>query len=159
MPTLAWTTGLLVVSNVRYTALGVPSERLMMFDELNGWSKVMSKWTVYSCRWPSLTTSPQKWPLVSEPLSSRLFRTCAVLGQFAPSTAQVMNSREVSGSETSGHFCGEVVNDGQRQEYTVHFDITFDQPFSSSQIIPRSDGTPSAVYLTFDTTGNRVVQA
>src|SRR6266511_3126724 len=80
-------------------------------------------------------------------------------GQFAPSTAQVLNSREVSGSETSGHFCGEVVNDGQRQEYTVHFDITFDQPFSSSQIIPRSDGTPSAVYLTFDTTGNRVVQA
>src|SRR6266545_3297046 len=65
-------------------------------------------------------------------------------GQFAPSTAQVLNSREVSGSETSGHFCGEVVNDGQRQEYTVHFDITFDQPFSSSNIINRSDGTPSA---------------
>ncbi len=80
-------------------------------------------------------------------------------GQFAPSTAQVLNGQEVSGSETSGHFCGEVVNDGQRQEYTVHFDITFDRPFSSSQIILRSDGTPSAVYLTFDTTGNRVVQA
>jgi predicted alpha-1,2-mannosidase len=80
-------------------------------------------------------------------------------GQFAPSTAQIRNGNEVSGSETSGHFCGEVVNDGQRQEYTVHFDITFDQPFSSSQIINRSDGTPSAVYLAFDTTGNHVVQA
>jgi predicted alpha-1,2-mannosidase len=80
-------------------------------------------------------------------------------GQFAPSTAQVPNGHEVSGSETSGHFCGEVVNDGQRQEYTVHFDITFDRPFSSSQIINRSDGTPSAVYLTFDTTSNPVVQA
>jgi predicted alpha-1,2-mannosidase len=80
-------------------------------------------------------------------------------GQFAPSTAQIRNGNEVSGSETSGHFCGEVVNDGQRQEYTVHFDITFDQPFSSSQIINRSDGTPTAVYLTFDTTSNPVVQA
>jgi predicted alpha-1,2-mannosidase len=80
-------------------------------------------------------------------------------GQFAPSTAHVLSSNEVSGSETSGHFCGEVVNDGQRQEYTVHFDITFDQPFTSSQIINRSDGTPSAVYLTFNTTGNPVVQA
>jgi predicted alpha-1,2-mannosidase len=80
-------------------------------------------------------------------------------GQFAPSTAQIPNSHEVSGSQTSGHFCGEVVNDGQRQEYTVHFDVTFDRPFTSSKIINRSDGTPSAVYLTFDTTGNAAVQA
>jgi predicted alpha-1,2-mannosidase len=80
-------------------------------------------------------------------------------GQFAPSTAQILNGNEVSGSETSGHFCGEAVNDGQRQEYTVHFDITFNRPFSSSQIINRSDGTPNAVYLTFDTTSNAVVQA
>src|SRR5262249_61928695 len=35
-------------------------------------------------------------------------------GQFAPSTAQILGSHEVSGSQTSGHFCGEVVNDGQR---------------------------------------------
>jgi predicted alpha-1,2-mannosidase len=80
-------------------------------------------------------------------------------GQFAPSTAQILNGNEVSGSETSGHFCGEVVNDGQRQEYTVHFDIIFNRPFSSSQIINRSDGTPTAVYLTFDTTSNALVQA
>jgi predicted alpha-1,2-mannosidase len=80
-------------------------------------------------------------------------------GQFAPSTAQIVGNNEVSGSETSGHFCGESNNDGQRQEYTVHFDITFDRPFTASQIVPRSDGTPSAVYLTFDTTANAVVQA
>ena len=80
-------------------------------------------------------------------------------GQFAASTAQMVNGNEVSGSETSGHFCGEGVNDGQRQEYTVHFDITFDRPFTASQIVPRSDGTPSAVYLTFDTSANPVVQA
>src|SRR5438552_4052660 len=80
-------------------------------------------------------------------------------GQFAPSTAQILGSNEVSGSQTSGHFCGEVMNDNQRQEYTVHFDITFDQPFSSSQIIKAANGTPSAVYVTFNTTGNAVVQA
>jgi predicted alpha-1,2-mannosidase len=80
-------------------------------------------------------------------------------GQFAASTTQIVNGNEVSGSETSGHFCGESVNDGQRQEYTVHFDITFDRPFTSSQVVNRSDGTPSAVYLTFDTTSNPVVQA
>jgi predicted alpha-1,2-mannosidase len=80
-------------------------------------------------------------------------------GEFAPSTATVVNNQEVSGSETSGHFCGEDVNDGQKQEYTVHFDITFDQPFTTSQVINGSDGTPTAVYLAFDTTTNPVVQA
>jgi predicted alpha-1,2-mannosidase len=79
-------------------------------------------------------------------------------GEFAPSTAQIVSDREVRGSETSGHFCGEVNNDGQIQEYTVHFDITFDRPFTASQVI-RQSGNPAAVYLTFDTTGNPVVQA
>jgi predicted alpha-1,2-mannosidase len=79
-------------------------------------------------------------------------------GESAPSNAQIAGN-EVSGSETSGHFCGEGVNDGQLQEYTVHFDITFDRPFTSSQIINRSDGTPDAVYVTFDTTSNATVQA
>ncbi len=80
-------------------------------------------------------------------------------GEYAPSTAQIVNDHEIAGSETSGHFCGEGVNDGQRQEYTVHFDITFDRPFTNSQIINRQDGTPTAVYLTFDTSSNTVVQA
>jgi predicted alpha-1,2-mannosidase len=80
-------------------------------------------------------------------------------GEFAPSTARIPNNHEVSGSQTSGHFCGEVVNDGQRQEYTVHFGISFDRPFSSSKIIRGSDGKPTVVYLTFDTTSNPVVQA
>ena len=79
--------------------------------------------------------------------------------EFAPSTGTVVNNHEISGSETSGHFCGEGNNDGQQQEYTVHFDITFDQPFTASQVIPGGDGTPNAVYLTFDTTTNAVVQA
>ena len=79
-------------------------------------------------------------------------------GEYAPSTATVVSNHEISGSETSGHFCGEDTNDGQKQEYTAHFDIVFDQPFTA-QIINGSDGTPDAVYLTFDTTQNPVVQA
>ena len=84
MPSLAWTTALPVVLKVTYTALGVPFAALMICDELNGWSKVMSKWTVYSCRWLSFMTSPQKWPLVCEPLTSLLPRICAVLGANWP---------------------------------------------------------------------------
>jgi predicted alpha-1,2-mannosidase len=80
-------------------------------------------------------------------------------GEGAPSTATVSGDNEVSGSETSGNFCGEANNDGQQQEYTVHFDITFDQPFTASQIIMGSDGSPTAVYLTFDTTADPTIQA
>jgi predicted alpha-1,2-mannosidase len=80
-------------------------------------------------------------------------------GEFAPSTASIAGNDEVTGSETSGHFCDEADNDGQRQEYTVHFDITFDQPFTSSKVIDGSDGTPAAVYLTFDTRADRTVRA
>jgi predicted alpha-1,2-mannosidase len=80
-------------------------------------------------------------------------------GEYAPSTANIVNSNEISGSDTSGHFCGEASNDGQKQEYTAHFDITFDQPFTNAQVIKRSDGTPDAVYVTFDTTQNQTVQA
>ncbi len=80
-------------------------------------------------------------------------------GEFAPSTASIVGDREVTGSETSGHFCDETENDGQKQEYTVHFDIAFDRPFRSSQVITGSDGTPTAVYLTFDATAKPIVQA
>ena len=79
-------------------------------------------------------------------------------GEYAPSTATVVSNTEISGSDTSGHFCGEDTNDGQKQEYTAHFDITFDQPFTA-KIINGSDGTPDAVYLTFDTTQSQTVQA
>jgi predicted alpha-1,2-mannosidase len=78
-------------------------------------------------------------------------------GQFAPSTVTVVNNNEVQGSETSGHFCGEGTNSGQQQVYTVHFDITFDQPFTA-QTIPGSNG-PDAVYLTFSNASSQTVQA
>jgi hypothetical protein len=43
----------------------------------------MSKWTVYSCTWPSLLRSPQKWPLVSVPVIS-LFPTICALSPKSP---------------------------------------------------------------------------
>ena len=49
---------------------------------------------------------------------------------------------------TTGDFCGECDNDGQSQLYTVYFDIIFNQPFTSSQVITDSGQTdPSAVYV------------
>lgn len=75
-------------------------------------------------------------------------------------TAQIVGNDEVSGSVTTGDFCGESNNDGQSQLYTAYFDIKFSQPFASSQVITASGkSSPSAVYVSFDTTSNSVVQA
>jgi predicted alpha-1,2-mannosidase len=80
-------------------------------------------------------------------------------GDFGDS-AQIVGNNEITGTDTSGHFCGESNNDGQQQEYTVHFDIVFSQPFTASQVITSSgQSNPSAVWLTFNTTSNPVVQA
>jgi predicted alpha-1,2-mannosidase len=68
------------------------------------------------------------------------------------STAQVTGNNEVSGSVTTGSFCGEP------GPYTLHFDITFDHPFTASQVI-NGASSPDAVFLTFDTTSNQVVRA
>ncbi len=47
MPTLAFTTGLDVVSKPTYTADGsVFPEAVITCDEANGWSNLMSKYTV-----------------------------------------------------------------------------------------------------------------
>jgi predicted alpha-1,2-mannosidase len=80
-------------------------------------------------------------------------------GDFGDS-AQVVGNNEVTGTDTSGHFCGEKVNDGQVQEYTVHFDIVFSQPFTASQVITNSGQTdPAGVFLTFNTTSNQTIEA
>jgi predicted alpha-1,2-mannosidase len=80
-------------------------------------------------------------------------------GDFGDS-AQIIGNNEIQGTDTSGHFCGEINNAGQKQEYTVHFDIIFSQPFTASQIITEPGQTdPAAVFLTFDTTSNPVIQA
>ena len=75
-------------------------------------------------------------------------------------TAQIVGNNEITGSVTSGDFCGESDNDGQSQLYTLYFDIQFNQAFTSSQVITESGQTsPSAVYVSFDTTSNPVVDA
>jgi predicted alpha-1,2-mannosidase len=80
-------------------------------------------------------------------------------GDFGDS-AQIVGNNEVTGTDTSGHFCGESKNDGQTQEYTVHFDIVFSQPFTASQIVTNSgQANPAGVFLTFDTTSNQTIQA
>jgi predicted alpha-1,2-mannosidase len=74
-------------------------------------------------------------------------------------TAQIVGNDEVQGSVTTGDFCGESVNDGQSQQYKVYFDIKFNQPFTSSQVITASGQTsPQAVYVSFGTS-TPVVQA
>ena len=54
-----------------------------------------------------------------------------------------VSGSEVSGQITSGHFCG------ASSTYTLYFDVLFDQSFSSS----------GSGFVTFNTTGNQVVQA
>ena len=75
-------------------------------------------------------------------------------------SASVVGSNEVTGSVTSGDFCGEKVNDGQSQLYTVYFDITFSQAFTASQVVTQSgQKDPDSVFLTFDTTSNQTIGA
>jgi predicted alpha-1,2-mannosidase len=68
-------------------------------------------------------------------------------------TVSVVGTNEISGSVTSGHFCG------AGDVYTVFFDLIFDQAFTASQVINASSGMPSAVFLTFDTTTHPKLQA
>ena len=63
-------------------------------------------------------------------------------GTFA-STWNAVSNTEVSGSVTSGHFCG------SSETYTVYFDMVFDQAMTSS----------GSSYVVFNTTSNPVVQA
>ena len=75
-------------------------------------------------------------------------------------TAQVVGDNEITGSDTTGDFCGESDNGGQTQEYTVNFSIVFSQPFTASQVITESgQADPAAVFLTFNTTSDPVIDA
>src|SRR5689334_14356132 len=89
-------------------------------------------------------------------------------------TWTVVSPTEVSGSVTSGHFCGAGFT------YTLYFDVVFDRAFSTSgtaaatAVTPKASpgklhGTatteaapaagPGSAYVRFDTTTNRTVQA
>jgi predicted alpha-1,2-mannosidase len=68
------------------------------------------------------------------------------------SSAQIVGTNEIKGSDTSGGFCGD------SHQYTLYYDIVFDRPFTASKVIAGSK-SPSAVSVTFDTTKNTAVQA
>ena len=70
-----------------------------------------------------------------------------------PSAATIVSSTEVIGDTTSGHFCGDSAT------YTVHFDLVFDHPFTSSQILGSGGAGPDGIFLSFDTTSNQTLQA
>jgi len=75
-------------------------------------------------------------------------------GNFGDATANVIGNQELTGSTSSGNFCG------TGRPYVVHFDMVFDQPFSASKIIAESGkSAPGFVFLTFDTSKNPVIQA
>jgi len=75
-------------------------------------------------------------------------------------SAQVIGNHELQGSVTSGNFCKELINGGQKQLYTLYFDITFDRPFTAARMLTQAGQTdPEAVALSFDTTGDPVVRA
>ncbi|MFE2378656.1 GH92 family glycosyl hydrolase [Streptomyces sp. NPDC059398] len=74
----------------------------------------------------------------------------------------IVGDREVTGSATTGNFCG------KGNEYTVHYAITFDRPFTAhgtwdgkavSQGSYAVDAPKAGAYLTFGTTGSSTVRA
>ena len=82
----------------------------------------------------------------------------------AATSVQTVGNDEVTGSVTSGYFCGETT--GWERDYTLHFDMVFDHPFTASgswAATPISGfGTPQGPggeYLTFDTTADQTVTA
>jgi predicted alpha-1,2-mannosidase len=75
------------------------------------------------------------------------------------SAATIVGNNEVKGSVSSGGFCNEAQGNGfGRQDYRVYFDLVFSRHFTKSQVITNSNGT-DAVFLTFDTHSNRIIEA
>ncbi len=67
---------------------------------------------------------------------------------------------EIQGSVTSGNFCNELSGKVGPQKYTLHFDITFDRPFTAHKIITEKGQTgPDAVFLTFNASSDQTVGA
>ncbi|MFE3853009.1 GH92 family glycosyl hydrolase [Streptomyces griseorubiginosus] len=65
--------------------------------------------------------------------ASLLFRTANSEVGSAESTVEIdPATRTVSGSVTSGNFCGYLDPEGRRAYYTLHFTAHFDQPFAAT---------------------------
>jgi len=73
-------------------------------------------------------------------------------------SARVVGNREVTGSVTAGHFCD--ISADAHPNYTLHFDIKFDHPFTASGTWPGGPSRdPGGVFLTFDATRRQTVTA
>ena len=75
------------------------------------------------------------------------------------SSARIVSNHEITGSATTGNFCGETSRFGP-QLYTVYFDLYFNRPFVAHRIIiepGRHD--PNSAFLIFSTQASRVIDA
>ncbi len=79
-----------------------------------------------------------------------LFKLRDSQNNTSAASVNVVSNNEVSGFATSGGFCG------NSDTYTIYFDVVFDQDFAAN---PPVQAGPNTIFLTFNTTGNRVVQA
>ncbi|MFD5073448.1 GH92 family glycosyl hydrolase [Streptomyces sp. NPDC058371] len=82
----------------------------------------------------------------------------ASLGGNDAADMKIVADNQVTGSATTGHFCG------KSNTYTVHYAITFDRPFTAhgtwdgSKVQPGGDAVDAkraGTYLTFDTSGEK----
>ena len=79
-----------------------------------------------------------------------LFKLSQSANGVTASQFGVVNSHEVDGWVTSGHFCG------ASETYTLYFDMIFDHAFASSGTWQTGG---AGAYVTFDTAANPVVEA
>ncbi|MGH8960099.1 MAG: GH92 family glycosyl hydrolase [Jatrophihabitantaceae bacterium] len=72
-------------------------------------------------------------------------------------SASVIGDKELIGSVTTGHFCGQ--SSTVENDYTLHFDVKFNQPFTATSYGNSADGGPAGEVLTFDTTSTPTLLA
>lgn len=77
--------------------------------------------------------------------------------QVDGTSATVVGNDELTGSVTSGHFCGQ--SSSLEHDYTLHFDLKFNQPFTAKSYGTAGGGGPAGEVLTFDTTAGAPVLA
>ena len=90
-------------------------------------------------------TGSAKFAFPADKPASLLFRTSN--SEVGSSDAQVTidpAKRTVSGSVTSGNFCGYLASVGQRSYYTLHFVAEFDQPFAKTGTWKDTTVTPGS---------------
>ena len=88
--------------------------------------------------------------------SNLLVKVADTASHMDGTSAHVVGEDEVIGSVSAGQFCGVT----SERDYTLHFDLRFDQPFTTTRTWPGGpNGGPGGVALTFDTSAGRTVTA